>query len=280
MLDAGFDLNRYMARIGLAAGHEPSLELLRMVVARHTATIPFENLDINLGRPIRIDIASVQAKLVGSRRGGYCFEQNTLLKAALEALGFHAESLMARVVRGGAADAIRARSHMLLRVDLPDGRFLADAGFGNLTPTGPLRMDTEDAQPTGHEAYRLRPMGDEILLQARLGDRWANVYRFLDHPTYPVDHEVANWFTSTKAGGLFTDNVIAARNGPGVRRTFFNGTVTVRDVTTGWGEPLARAPVDTLRDDFGIELPPDDLATVWSAARRFAARPGPAFSLD
>jgi len=66
------------------------------IVARHTATIPFENLDILLGRPSLRDIGSIQAKLVDARRGGYCFEQNTLLRAVLERLGFTVESLMAR----------------------------------------------------------------------------------------------------------------------------------------------------------------------------------------
>ena len=158
------DLHAYLGRIGLAATGAPSLTLLRSVIARHTGSIPFENLDIVLGRPIRLDIGSVQAKLVGAGRGGYCFEQNTLLQAALERLGFAVSSLMARVVRTAAADAMTPRTHMLLRVDLPEGAYLADVGFGNLTPTGPLMLGSQAPQPTGHEDYRLRQMADETLL--------------------------------------------------------------------------------------------------------------------
>src|SRR5690242_9584054 len=144
MANDTLDLDRYCRRIGMAAG-APDLDLLRTVIARHVAAIPFENLDIILGRPIRLDIGSIQAKLVDSPRGGYCFEQNTLLKAALERLGFQVTSLMGRVVRGHAADVMTPLTHMLLRVDLPEGAYLADVGFGNLTPTHPLRLDSDAA---------------------------------------------------------------------------------------------------------------------------------------
>src|SRR4051794_32030595 len=80
MANDTLDLDRYCRRIGLTEANGPSLDLLQAIVARHSASIPFENLDIVLGRPIRLDIGSLQSKLVDSRRGGYCFEQNTLLR--------------------------------------------------------------------------------------------------------------------------------------------------------------------------------------------------------
>jgi N-hydroxyarylamine O-acetyltransferase len=283
MANDTLDLDRYCRRIGLRAEGAPDLDLLHAIVGRHVLSIPFENLDVILGRPIRLDIGSIQAKLVDSPRGGYCFEQNTLLQAALERLEFRVTSLMARVVRGTAADAITPRTHMLLRVDLPEGVYLADVGFGNLTPTRPLRLDSDAAQPTEHERFRLQRMNEEILLQACLGDVWENVYRFALLPTYPIDHEVGNWFTSTRPSGLFTGNVIAARPGPLCRRTFFNGDVTVRDLNNKAERTTARDKAtlrDTLHEYFGIELPLDDLEQVFSAMRRFADRPGPGFTLD
>lgn len=283
MANDTLDLDRYRRRIGLTAAGAPDLNLLQTVVARHAASIPFENLDVILGRPIRLDIESIQAKLVDRPRGGYCFEQNTLLRAALERLGFRVTSLMARVVRGTTADAITPRTHMLLCIDLPEGAYLADVGFGNLTPTRPLRLDSDAAQPTEHEWFRLQRMNGEILLQACLGDVWENLYRFALVPTYPVDHEVGNWFTSTRPGGLFTENVMAARPGPSCRRTFFNGDVTVRDLDNEAERTMLRnraALRDALHEHFGIELPSDDLEQVFSAMRRFADRPGPGFTLD
>jgi N-hydroxyarylamine O-acetyltransferase len=256
-----FDLDAYLARIGLDAAGPPSLALLRAIVTAHTATIPFENLDIILGRPIRLDVGSVQAKLVGTNRGGYCFEQNTLLRAALEQLGFAVSSLMARVVIGAAPDAITPRTHMLLRVDL--------AG--------------DEPQPTGHEDYRLRPLDGETLLQARLGAEWQSLYRFSAAPSHPIDHEVGNWFTSTKPDGLFTASVIAARPGIKCRKTLFNGTVTIRDSdnrTERFMPKTESALRDALHDHFGIDLNADELTTVHAAIQRFTERPDAGFRMD
>jgi N-hydroxyarylamine O-acetyltransferase len=277
------DLDAYLARIGLPAPAAPSLDLLRQVVARHTATIPFENLDVVLGRPIRLDLASLQAKLVAARRGGYCFEQNTLLGAALEQLGFAVRSLMARVVWGAAAEAVTPRTHMLLRVDLPDGPFLVDAGFGHLTPTAPLRLGQDTEQKTGHETYRLRPTLGETLLQARLGQEWRDVYRFADAESHPVDHEVANWFTATRPDGLFTTNVIAARPGQQCRATLLNGVVTIRDAENRlqrFGMETEPTLAAALHVHFGIELATAELTEVHAAIRRFAARPPSGMQLD
>jgi N-hydroxyarylamine O-acetyltransferase len=92
---AAFNLEAYLARIGGARALAPSLEALRALHQAHVGAIPFENLDILLGRTIRVDLASVEAKLVAARRGGYCFEQNTLFRAALEALGYAVTALSA-----------------------------------------------------------------------------------------------------------------------------------------------------------------------------------------
>jgi N-hydroxyarylamine O-acetyltransferase len=283
MANDTLDLDRYCRRIGLTEANGPSLGLLQATVARHAASIPFENLDIVLGRPIRLDIGSLQAKLVDNRRGGYCFEQNTLLRAALEQFGFRVSSLMARVVRGNAADALTPRTHLFLQVDLPEAAYLADVGFGNLTPTRPLRLDSDEAQPTEHEPFRLQRMNDEILLQACLGGAWENVYRFNTTPTYPVDHEVGNWFTSTRPGGRFTENVIAARPALMCRRTFFNGDVTVRGLDNKTERVEAKDPAmlrGILDEQFCIDLSFAELDTVFSAMRRFAERPGPSLTLD
>lgn len=146
MSEAEF-LDAYLDRIGLRGRLDPTLTTLRAVVAAHVATIPFENIDVLLGRPPKLDLASLQAKMVRGGRGGYCFEQNKLLRAALQALGFAATGLLARVVRGFPADAERVATHMAVRVDLPEGPFLADVGFGNLTPTAPLALVPEIERP-------------------------------------------------------------------------------------------------------------------------------------
>jgi N-hydroxyarylamine O-acetyltransferase len=275
MSDIMIDLPAYLARIGYAGPLEPNLGVLRSLVAHHSAVIPFENIDVVLGRPIELGVDALQRKMVRGGRGGYCFEQNSLLKAALEATGFRSVPLLARVVRGMPADAGPPRGHMILRVELPEGSFLADVGFGNLTPTAPLALRTGVVQETLHEPFRLMPMGTELLLEALVDGEWGNVYRLSLEPQLPIDLEAANWFTFTRPGALFRENVVAARPGPGVRTTLFNGRMAVRQVGGGTVRTLldgAAAYRDALVDQLGLALTEEEVAEVAAASARFAER--------
>ena len=132
------DLDSYFARIGHDGPRAPTLETLRELQRKHPLAIPFENLDTLSGTPVRLDLESLERKLVRGRRGGYCFEQNLLLKHVLTRLGFDVVALAARVVWERPAGEPRPRSHMVLLVSLGGRRYLCDVGFGGLTPTGPI----------------------------------------------------------------------------------------------------------------------------------------------
>src|SRR6516225_6723599 len=118
------DLDSYLARVQYAGVLRASAEVLRELHLAHATHIPFENLDILLGRPIRLDLESLQAKLVHGKRGGYCFEQNLLFAAVLERLGFSVTCLAARVRLG--TTRLLPRTHMLLKVDVDGGSWLVD----------------------------------------------------------------------------------------------------------------------------------------------------------
>jgi N-hydroxyarylamine O-acetyltransferase len=276
MSDHGFDLDGWLRRIGHGGPRTATLPVLRAVIAAHAATIPFETVDVLLGRPPKLDLASLQRKMIAERRGGYCFEQNTLLQAGLAALGFHVTGLIARVIRGMEADAPRPQTHMTLRVELPEGPFLADVGFGAQTPTAPLAMRAGIEQETPHEPMRLWPVGDELALQAKLGEDWQNIYRISPHPRLSIDYEVANWFTATYPASPFVDNLIVTRPGPeGTRNTLFNDRVTVRrrgnlvDRSMLGDEADFRAALDST---FGLTLPDADLTGALLAMDRKGTR--------
>jgi N-hydroxyarylamine O-acetyltransferase len=276
-----FALDAYLNRIGLDGPPKPTLEALRVIIGAHCAAIPYENIDVLLGRPPQLDLASLQAKMLRGRRGGYCFEQNLLLRAALRALGFTATGMIARVVRGFPADAPRNAGHMVVRVDLAEGPFLVDAGFGNLRPTGPLAMQPGIEQQTPYEPMRLLPVGPELVLQVRLGDIWDNLWRLCSHPTVDADYDVANWFTATHPASVFVNNMIAARPGPGgARHTFLNGRVTLRlpDGTVQRQQLDDEAGItDVLAGTFGLALPEEDIRSALTMlaekGRRGAAHP-------
>src|SRR3954468_20653067 len=122
------DFEPYFKRLGDTGDRAPTLATLARLQYAHATAIPFENLDIHLGRPIRIDLESVTEKLVDHQRGGYCFEQNALFAAVLESLGFPVTRLAARV-RLGRPGTITARTHMLLAVEADGRRWISDVGF-------------------------------------------------------------------------------------------------------------------------------------------------------
>ena len=278
-----FDLPAYLARIGYAGPVEPSLPALHGVVAGHSASIAFENIDVLAGRPIRLDLESVQQKLVQARRGGYCFEQNALLLGGLRAIGFRAAGLLARVRLGVPPEVATPRSHMLLRVDLPEGPHIADAGFGGLTPTAALALRPGAEQATPHEPFRILGAGEEFLLQAKRQGEWGDIYQFSLQEQLPVDYEVANWFTSTRPHALFTENLVVTQPGPGRRRTVFNGYFTTQSLDGRRDRRVLRGAEEyrrVLADEFGLALTEADLAAIMALMdrRNQDAQPGDMFA--
>ncbi|HLT71425.1 MAG TPA: arylamine N-acetyltransferase, partial [Cyclobacteriaceae bacterium] len=133
-------LDAYLKRIQYVGDRSPTLATLKSIHRLHPQHIPFENLNPLLRIPVKLDLASVVNKMISGRRGGYCFEHNLILKTMLEWLGFKVKGLGARVVWNQPADAITARGHMLLLIDLEGVRYIADVGFGGMTLTSPLEL--------------------------------------------------------------------------------------------------------------------------------------------
>lgn len=223
------DLDAYCTRIGYDGPREATLATLQALHALHPAAIPFEAIDVLLGRGIDLDPQAVDAKLIHGRRGGYCFEQNGLFKRALLAFGFEVEALLARVLWAVPADAPPLpRTHMALRVMLDGEAWLADVGFGGCVMTAPLRMSDTAPQPTLHEDFRLTPVGRELLLSARLQDGWEALCSIALEPQLDVDFTVPNWFTATHPASPFRNMLMVARSGRDRRYALRNNRLTIR----------------------------------------------------
>jgi N-hydroxyarylamine O-acetyltransferase len=261
------DIAAYFARIGYSGPRTPSLTTLQAIVARHPATIPFENFEVLLKRPVRLDPTSLRSKLVDRLRGGYCFEQNSLLLNVLGTLGFDVTGLMARVVWGVPAGHSLPRTHMVLRVKLSEGYYLADVGFGGLNPTAPLAFELSTEQATPHETYRLAKADTEFELQARLGEVWIGLYRFSLLPQIAADYEMANWFTSTHPESLFRCHLLVARAGEGCRYSLFDNQLTTHYLADGRKRQVLSGAAElgeVLSQFFGIVL--EDPADLEAAA--------------
>lgn len=218
-----FDLDAYLRRIGYAGPRAPTLETLRAVHFDHTEALPFENIDPFLRRPVRLDVESLQQKMVRGGRGGYCYEQNLLLMHALNALGFNAKGLAARVLWNAAVpNSTPPRTHMLLLLDVEGKPHIADAGFGVMTLTGPLCLEAGIEQATPHEPYRLKRAGEEYLLEARMRGEWKPLYRFSLQEQPLPDIEIYNWYVSNHPESKFVTGLMVARAAADCRYTLLN----------------------------------------------------------
>ena len=266
-MSVAFDLDAYLARVGHAGPCRADLATLTSLHALQPAAIPFENLDPLLGRPVPLDLPSLQAKLVRDRRGGYCFELNGLLATALEAVGFSVTRLAARVRwRAPPERPEGPRSHMLLRVDIADVPYLVDVGFGGRLTAAPLRLDVDGEQQASTDVLRIMRTGQTYTLQARSAGEWGDLYRFTLEPQVDADYEVANWFTSAHPASFFRGNLLAERLVAGSRLSLFNNRLTeVRE--NGETEvrflTAARDLADVLDRRFNIATR-DDAELLWS----------------
>ena len=220
-VDRRSDLTDYLARIGFSGAIEPTRETLAGLVAHHQRRIPFENIDPLLGIPVDdLRPEKLLDKLVYRRRGGCCYESNGLMAYVLERIGFSVSALAGRPIWMDAAATsgrLTAESHQALAVGVPGvaGTFLIDVGFGGQSPSAPLHLETDRVQQTRHEPYRIRDLGDDLVLEALIRNTWQPLYTFADRPRPLIDMEVASWYISTcpksffvvgLSAGLITDN--------------------------------------------------------------------------
>lgn len=259
-MDATIELSRYFQRINLHAPTSPTLEALAAIVRAHAAAIPFENLDPLLGRPVALDAASLEKKLLHDGRGGYCFEHNLLLSHVLRALGFQVRGLSARVLWNRPEDYVSPRSHMLLHVDLDGQAHIVDVGFGGLTLTGVLRLVAGVEQPTPHEPFRLVERDGSFRMQALVSGEWRSLYRFDLAEQLQPDYEVSNYYLSMHPSSHFRHGLMAARAAADRRHALVNRNYTVYHLGGG-SERRVLETVEELRrvleEDLRIALPAD-----------------------
>ena len=177
-ITSGINLNAYFERIGYKGNVDPTLETLKAIILQHTASIPFENLNPLLRWPVKLDLESLQQKIVLDKRGGYCFEQNLLFSHVLKAIGYEVSWLSARVLWNRAEGVVSPRTHMLLLIHLHGEPFITDVGFGGLTLTAPLKLITGEKQATPHEYFRLTKDGGEYVLEAYIQNEWKAMFCF------------------------------------------------------------------------------------------------------
>jgi N-hydroxyarylamine O-acetyltransferase len=251
----GLDRDAYLARIGYEGSLSPTIETLNGLHIAHVSAIPFENLDILFGHTISLDLDQLQAKLVRSKRGGYCFEQNALFAAVLESLGFEVTRLAARV-RFGATE-ICPRLHMMLEVQVDAEPWLADVGFGCTGPLFPIKLLEPEETRQGVWSFRVRRESEQFVLESREFAGWLDLYAFTREPQHPVDYEIANYYTSTHPHSRFVRLLIVEKGTPQARcflHDYELNEETPEELTTRTIEDAA-ALREVLATQFGLIFP-------------------------
>ncbi|MFJ6579629.1 arylamine N-acetyltransferase [Streptomyces sp. NPDC091368] len=259
------DLDAYLARIGYDARRDgdvaADLRTLTALHRAHVAAIPFENLDVALGRNIPLDLKSLQAKLVDRRRGGYCYEQNSLFAAVLERIGFQVAGRGARNRSRGAT--LPPITHALLVVTVEGEEWLADVGFGWQGPLEPvpLRDGARVDQSGWTFGITVEDEGIHVLRSLR-PEGWTDLYAFSPQSLYPGDFLVMNHYSSSHPLSRFLGQVVVQRPGADVRASLLRRRLSTLHVDGTTGEWSVGVPElsESLRVEFGIELDDEERA--------------------
>jgi N-hydroxyarylamine O-acetyltransferase len=251
-------LQAYLAKIGFTRPPKPDLATLRELSRRHVLAFPYENLDVQLGRPVTRDPRAAFAKLVGEGRGGWCYEYNGLFAWMLELAGFRVRHLAGAVMREKAGDKMIG-NHLVPLVGL-DRPYIADVAMGHFDPVplveGPIRQ--------GWRHYALE----------RLVGGW---WRFRNHPgqlpaSFDFSPELADpaildgacqWL-QTDPGSPFVRHAIIQRSFPDRMETL---TGRIHSILSAAGERASEvasreAYEKVARENFGLAVP--DARTIWA----------------
>jgi N-hydroxyarylamine O-acetyltransferase len=247
----------YLARIGAPAPEAPTSTALASLQHAHLLAVPFENLDISLGRPIRLDRAAVLAKVVDARRGGYCYELNGLFALLLRHLGYAVDLVSARVAAAGGGLS-EDFDHVALLVTSAriEGSILADVGFGDAFVEPLPLLDGFEREEPGRTVGLVRRGDDWLYRERRHGGGWETQFAFTTRPHPLADFAERNEWQQTSADSHFTRGRVASRLTATGRVTLSGDRLITtthgrRAETRLTGEDDVRA---ALADHFGIVL--------------------------
>lgn len=262
-------LENYLNRVGLTDLQAPfttNRETLSKVMAAHSRAIAFENIDVVQKKLISMEPDDVEKKIVDDMRGGYCFEVNTLLKMALEDMGFQSVKPQLCRVRWGkpTTDEPNATfTHLTLQVATDDGIYLADVGFAGTNSIEPIRMDMgTDPQELPEGQFHIVPSKQKgyYALELLVRDEWRPLYEWRDESSPVVDQIGANWYSCTFPTARFTSQFFACRIINNERHHILNSEYAIRK---GYGPNsevtketiVEKARLEDLVDNvFGIKL--------------------------
>jgi N-hydroxyarylamine O-acetyltransferase len=260
------DLRAYLDRIGFEGEARPDRATLDAVHRRHLLSIPYENLDVQLGRPLTTSPEAAFAKMVTGRRGGWCYEMNGLLGLALQEIGFPVTRMAGGVVRSAIGEAA-VGNHLVLRVDLPEGPIIADVGFGD-GPILPFAL-RDGAFRSGAYEFRLEDMKDGWWRLHNSPRGGAPDFDFRAEATDEAVLTAQCVFLQTSEKSPFTQNLVVQIHHEDDGVSILRGRVLRRVAPDGEAQRLLESAdelVAVLAGDFGLDVP--EAAGLWDRVVR------------
>jgi len=248
-------LSKYLERIGLSGAPPPTLDGLRLLQDHHMRHVPFENLDILLERPLNLLPEALFDKIVTRRRGGYCFELNTLYAQLLGEIGFDPVPMMARVWLRDPIDP-PPRTHLVNRVKIDSEDWISDIGFGGRAARVPLKI--EDGYEVDDGDGRIRIIADADFgyrVQRFLEGVWSNQYTVETVPAHMSDILAGNHWTENHPSSHFRLGLGVGLFTEAGRTSFYGGILTHRGrETTTQAVSGLETVIPLLEQSFSLKL--------------------------
>jgi len=247
-----FRLEDYFARIAYRGEARADIATVAALMRAQLFAVPFENLDVQAGKIVSLVPEEIVEKIVGRRRGGYCYEVNGIFCMALEALGVPYRFVAARPMF---YPVRRPKTHMAVVVTLAGEQWLCDLGFGSYGIRAPMSLDRLDVEVRqDDDLFRLsRSERGEYLLQARVNGEWTDQYAFDLSPQEWIDFMPANYLNSTHPEAIFVQKLLVVRHAPDGRSILLGDTL--KTVRNGQLQVVSLAGEDIdarLADTFGL----------------------------
>jgi N-hydroxyarylamine O-acetyltransferase len=210
-----FPLQAYLSRVGLESPPSVDTAGLRTLMRAQLFTVPFENTYVQAGLDVSLEPSDIIEKIIYQRRGGYCYEVNGLFAWAAAALGFSVRLIGARPMF---YPKRWAKTHMVVLVDLPEGRYVCDTGFGRFGLRAPIRLDASQIPvQQDWDQFRLVKDSYEWIVQAFNNGEWESQFSFDEYPAEWADFMPANYFNSHSPDTIFVQKLLVIQHEPQAR---------------------------------------------------------------
>lgn len=245
---------------------ELTIDFLTEIQQAHIAQYSFNSISVHLKEEIPLSPESLYTKIVEKKRGGYCFELNGLFYELLTYLGFDCSLQLARVTMN--SDEPAARTHRYTKVTIDSIPYYVDVGFGPYTPTGPLRMDSEEPQTIGITTYRIiQNENDEFLLQYLKNDEWFTLNKSDSGNYSQADCEVGHYYSFSHSNAVFVNHLVVSLKTPYVIESLRNGEFHQISECETTVSPVASIEhlQNILRETFSISLKDKEASHIFNS---------------